>query len=132
MNATGTTPRGSFSATDIFLETVFPCRRVDVYVTDWGSGNLLGFSVLKSGMGPPANLVGTQSGSATLSPIGGGTLMLTTVDVNVTSADDPFATGASDAQPMGRMEATFALTQNGFSITGSFSSAYCSARMCQQ
>jgi len=127
VDAKGGTPSGAFGGTDVHLRVVFVCRRIDVTVTDLTTGDVLAFSLRPSVDGGVLSLVGQQVVTAAFAA--GGTTLTTTTTVNVTMADDPFA-GNANAPPTGHMEGTFTLAQDGFSISGSFSSPYCMNYTC--
>ena len=128
VTAIGNAPAGRFGGTDVHLRVVFVCRRVDVTITDLGTGAVLAFSMRPSVDGGALSLVGSQTVTATY--VAGGSSITTPAAVNVTVADDPFGAGPTDAAPAGHMEASFTLSQDGFSISGSFSSPYCLGYVC--
>jgi hypothetical protein len=129
VDASGTTPSGAFDGTDVHLRVVFVCRRVDVTITDLTTGGVLAFSVRPSSDGGVLSLVGQQTVTAAFAARGS-TATTTMATVNVTMADDPFTGGNANAQPTGHMEGTFTLAQDGFSVSGSFSSPYCMNYTC--
>lgn len=130
VGSAGTTPLGSFGATDVSLEVVFICRAVTVVITDKSSGTYLVFSLVPSSDGGSFSFLGQQRRDATVSSIQGGPVFPTKVMVDVTVSDDPFTGSVADAHPTGRLEATFTLSQDGFALTGSFSSPYCTTSEC--
>jgi hypothetical protein len=131
VSSTGTTPLGAFGATDVSLEVGFICRSVSVLLTDKAAGTYVVFSLVPSSDGGAFSFLGQHRRDATASRIQGGPVFPTKAMVDVTVSDDPFTGSAPDAHPTGRLEATFTLSQDGFALTGSFSSPYCTTSECR-
>lgn len=136
VEASGTTPYGSFAVSDVYVTLVeYNCpRRVQILLRGPSMGGRLvtqqldiGFQVDRAA--GKEGLVGRFSTTAIFSQPNQPTIT-TTVDVEITGADDPFPSGVLDAAVTGAMAGTFALTTDGFSVNGSFGSPYCNASAC--
>ena len=128
VTSSGSTPAGAFGGTNVYLRVVFVCRRVEVTIVDQATGASLAFSLSPSTDGGTPSLLGSQTVPSTFT--GGGPNVTTSALVNVTMADDPFDAGATSAPPAGELAATFTLSPDGFSVSGSFSSPYCAGYTC--
>ena len=116
----GTTPRGAFGATDVFLEARF--RLSGRFGVHYGPRHRGASRVLGGGGCGRGNSILPRPTDAKRKPsaVQGGSVLPTTVVVNVTTADDPYAGGRRMPASWGRWEATFTLSQDGFSLSEGF------------
>jgi len=125
VDASGMTPMGRFSAASIGVYT--NCSTIQVSLFDGCSGASLGLVIpysVDSG-------VGQQSVRANLLPPNGGPLTSSSGTIDISELGDPRGLLSGTGQPSGQLTATFTLQQDGFSISGSFSSPYCGS-WCQR
>jgi hypothetical protein len=129
VSASGGSPLGTFTGSSVEVSVVFVCRRLNVVIVDGTTGRRLAFALLPASDGGGGFFGGSQTVTAVLTdPSGVSRTSSATVDV--TMADDPFTGHSVDVQPAGQIDAMFSLSQDGFSITGSFATPYCIATAC--
>jgi len=137
VTTTGSTPLGAFDATDVNVQVIFTCNSIDVRISDVAIARQLSFSLHPAAAAAAADagadsILGSQTSNAALTSFQtGGSLLATTAVVTVQAVGDPFGGTPANPGPSGTLQATFTLDQDGFALSGSFSSPYCSTITCQ-
>jgi hypothetical protein len=134
VTATGTTPEGTFTGTMV-SSRYGACDSVLVTIGDPTDQLSLSFSVQLHTADGGTVATGTETVIVDLHDNQGRTT--STLTTETTSADDVYAResldgGAPDGGPQGQIAGTFKLSQDGFSIEGTFSTPYCQLNLLPQ
>jgi hypothetical protein len=113
------------------VKVIFTCNSINVTISDASAARQLSLVLHPSVDGGADTIVGSHDVTAVLTAFQGGSIVTTTATVEVSAVGDPFAGTPDNPQPTGTLDATFALDRDGFTLSGSFSSPYCSAMACQ-
>ena len=134
VTATGTTPAGTFQASEVSAR-YGACDAVLVTIGDQLDQLSLSFSIALHIADGGTVAAGTETVIANLQDNRGHTT--STFTTEMTSADDVYAREAVDAGLLdggiqGRITGNFTLSQDGFAITGTFSTPYCQLTLLPQ
>ena len=125
INASGTTPIGPFSATSVSVYA--NCSTVPVSLFD--SCSAASLTLVLPGSADAG--LGQQSVRANLIQPSSQTVIVTTATVDLSEHGAPPGGGGGSGQAGDRWTGTFTLDQDGFSVSGSFSSPTCGSQ-CQK
>jgi hypothetical protein len=131
VTGSGSTPSGVFNATDVNVKVIFTCNAINVAISDASAAKQLSLALHPSADGGADTIIGSHDVTAVFTAFQGGSIVTTTATLVVSAIGDPFAGTPDNPQPTGTLDATFALDRDGFTLSGSFSSPYCSAMACQ-
>lgn len=135
VQAAGTTPTGAFAASRITAQTngnlTAGCpdftARITVY--DDNATTSLTFAITVARVQSDSGVV-TGPSSPAFSYVSNGNTIRTSGTVNVIAADAPPGVVLDASAPIGHVEGTFSLSQDGFSLSGAFSTTYCMLSTC--
>lgn len=119
-SATGTSPAGEFSAAKVFTD--YHCGTILVVLYDVG-----GYASLTLSFPYAGGAIGDRSATAVFQgPPRGDALVQTTASMTLTTISDPLQGQDAGSSAWGTIEGHFSVVSSCLSISGSFSSSYCS------
>ena len=125
VEATGSTPLGAFRA-EVVRVSYFPCGPIVTVSMQSPAKQVLALSAtLPFADGGASIAPGTISTTATLSAPPSHSILMTTGTMTVAAADVPWVDGGTPG-----ITGAFALSNDGFSMTGTFSAPYCFVSIC--
>jgi hypothetical protein len=124
IQASGTSPAGEFVAGSVHVAVSLHCGGVKVVLYDLGGSSRIELDNPLATDGGVGSLLGKRTVDTFFTGPPTFVAQLTSAVIEVTGADDPL-TGADAGIPWGMIHGTFALTNDGFSLSGSFESPYC-------